>query len=324
MNTNKILKVSKIPMYIFLICIIICLACVFGIGKLNEPKEIDKVYDYHELIAGSKDEEGLYAEIEFVSMPYKFAVYEGELGEEHYYMVYDKNDYLYIVNLKEYIADMLISQYEDNPEEFSYYMKGYLFETEEECKKLAMDYYNNAFEEKIITDANFTNYFGATYISEFKEPVHDMQNIFVGLLSISLIVGMSALILFIIVWNNTRKILKKYNINELEGELQKSSTKKYDKLDLCLTDKYMIAKTDGLKVAEYKDMTKICINRMAYNRIQLIVYLKDGKKLIATETFNNLDTRNLLYEVANLMKEKNDNIEIKDSIAVTLTYNKEL
>lgn len=324
MNTNKILRVSKVPLYIFLISLIICVVCVFGIIKLNEPEEIDKIYNYHELIVNMKDEEGIYAEVEFVSIPYKFAVYEGDLGDEYYYMVYDKNDYLYIVNLKEYTANMLIRQYEKNPEEFSYHMEGYLFKTEEECKELAIDYYNESYEEKIITDDNFTNFFGATYISEIKEPVDELWGILVVILSFSGIVGLIGLILFIMLWNNTRKTLKKYNVNELEGELQKSSTKRYEKLDLYLTDRYMIAKTDGLKVAEYKDITKICINRMPYNRIQLIVYLIDTKKIIATEVINSEDKRELLYEVANLMKEKNNVIEIKDSIAVTLTHNKEL
>ena len=324
MNTNKVLKVSKLPLYVFLVCLVICLVCIFGIVKGSEPKDIDKIYNYHELIANAKDEEGIYAEVEFVSMPYKFAIYEGDLGDEHYYMCYDMNDYLYIVNLKEYTADILISQYEENPEEFSYYMKGYLFETEEECKKLAIDYYNNSYEEEIITDENFTNFFGSTYISEFKEPVNSLSRTLIIIITLVGIVGLVGLILFIILWDSTRKTLKKYNINELEGELQKGSTKVYDKLSLYLTDRYMIAQTDGLKAARYKEITKICINRMAYNRIQLIVYLNDQTKIVATETFNTLDKRELLYEIANLMKEKNNNIEIKDSVAVSLTYNKEL
>lgn len=108
MDTNKILKVSKLPLYIFLICLVIFLGCIFGIVIVSEPKEIDNVYDYNELISTYKDEEGMYAEIEFVSMPYEFAIYEDDYSDEYYYMVYDSNGYLYIVNLFKSTANMLI------------------------------------------------------------------------------------------------------------------------------------------------------------------------------------------------------------------------
>lgn len=322
MDTNKILKVSKLPLYIFLICLVICLGCIFGIVIVSEPKKIDNVYDYNELISTYKDEEGMYAEMEFVSMPYEFAIYEDDYSDEYYYMVYDSNGYLYIVNLFKSTANMLIEQYEENSEDFSYHMKGYIFDIDEDCKKLAIDYYNNG--EEIVTEENYKDFFGMTYMSEFKEPTDNIFVILISILCISGIICFVCIILLSMFIIKNKKMLKKYNINELEGELQKSSTKSYKKLDLYLTDRYLITKVNGLNIVEHKEIIKVCINRMPYNGLQLIVYLVSGKSFVATQTFNSQNQRDLLYEIANLLKEKNINIDIKDSVAVSLNYNKEL
>lgn len=322
MNTNKILKISKIPLYVFLGCLIIVLLCIFGISKFSEPKKIDKIYDYNELISSDKDEEGMYAEMDFVSMPFEFAVYEGEYSKEHYYMVYDSNGYLYIVNLNEYLADMLIEQYEENPDDFTYHVEGYIFNVDDDCKKLAIDFYNDG--EEIVTEENYKDFFGKTYISTIKEPTNNMVVILGVILSFSVIIGLVFLIIFLIYFISAKKTFKKYNVNELEGELQKSTTKCYEKLELYLTDRYLISKANGLRVSDYKNINKVCINRMPYNGVQLIIFLNNGKKYIAMESFKRTKQMDTINEIIELLKIKNSNIEVKDSVAVTLTYNKEL
>lgn len=201
-------------------------------------------------------------------------------------------------------------------------MKGYIFDIDEDCKKLAIDYYNNG--EEIVTEENYKDFFGMTYMSEFKEPTDNIFVILISILCISGIICFVCIILLSMFIIKNKKMLKKYNINELEGELQKSSTKSYKKLDLYLTDRYLITKVNGLNIVEHKEIIKVCINRMPYNGLQLIVYLVSGKSFVATQTFNSQNQRDLLYEIANLLKEKNINIDIKDSVAVSLNYNKEL
>ena len=109
----------------------------------------------------------------------------------------------------------------------------------------------------------------------------------------------------------SKKTLKKYSLEELEYEIAKPSTIKYPQLKLYITDKYVISHKDGLKVVLIDEIiwAHIASLRM-YGLVvinRLMIYNKDFKK---NELCEILGKRELLVEVINILKEKNNNMMI--------------
>lgn len=311
---NKIdLKSTKIWWLIFLGIFFVTLICLISFIKLDKSSDASSkiAQNYNDLIAEGKDEEEMVAEVTFVSEPYSFAVYEDDDITLDYYMVFDEYGYLYIVRLTDDTYSKIMDLYESNPEEFSYTLKGYLFDTEDELKDLAINYYNESYEEEIINDDNFQDYFGKTYLDETHTPEDDSVGLLFGLTFLG---GFFSAIFFIVCVAysvTTKKTLKKYTLEELEYEIAKPSTIKYEQLKLYISDKYVISHKDGLKVVPIDEIiwTHIASLRM-YGLVvinRLMVYKNDFKK---DELCEILGKREQLVEIINILKEKNNNMMI--------------
>lgn len=305
------LKSNKKYGLIFLGTLVITLVCFFSYVMLdkNADASTKEAQNYNDLIADDKDEEKMVAEFTFVSQPYFFAVYEDDGVEYDYYMVFDEYGYLYIVRLTDDTYTKIMSEYEINPDEFSYTIKGYLFNTEDDLKKLAMDYYNESYEEEIINEDNFKVYFGKTYLDETHTPEDAAIGILIGLF----IAGAVFSIIFFVIWIAfviiTKKTLKRYNLEELEYEIQKSSTIKYPKLKLYISDKYIISNNEGLKVVPIEDVIWIHVSKLRVqgfiNINRLLVY---NTKFKTIEICESLGKKELMNEIINIIKEKNDKV----------------
>lgn len=307
------LKSTKKWWLIFLGVFAITLVCLFSFIKLDENSDASSkpAQIYNDLIAEGKDEEELVAEVTFVSEPYGFAVYEEDDLTLNYYMVFDEYGYLYIVRLTDDTYSKIMDSYENNPDEFSYTLKGYLFDTEEELKDLAIEYYNESYEEEIVNDDNFQDYFGKTYLDETHTPEDDSVGLLFGLTFLG---GFFSIIFFIVCVAysvTTKKTLKKYNLEELEYEIEKPSTIKYPQLKLYISDKYVISHKDGLKVVPIDEIIWMHIASLRmYGLIvinRLMIYNKDFKK---NELCESLGKREQLVEIINVLKEKNNNMMI--------------
>lgn len=305
------LKSTKKWWFIFLGVFIVTLVCLFSFIKLDESSDASskKAQNYNDLIVDGKDEEELVAEVTFVSEPYSFAVYEDDDVTLNYYMVFDENGYLYIVRLTDDTYSKIMSSYESNPDEFSYTLKGYLFETEKDLKDLAIDYYNESYEEEIVNYDNFENYFGKTYLDETHTSEDDSIGLLIGL---TMLGGVFSIIFFVVCIAysvTTKKTLKKYSLEELEYEIGKASTISYSKLKLYITDKYIISHKDGLRVVAIDEIVWAYISTLRIQGLikvnRLMVYKKDLKNDELSET---LGKRELLVEILNILKEKNNNV----------------
>ena len=142
---------------------------------------------------------------------------------------------------------------------------------------------------------------------------YDWALIIVG--SFGIIMSVSLLIIFIVICIETKITLKKYNIDELKYELSKSSVKKYEKLNIYLTDNYIISKNMGLNILEYKNVVWLYKEKriIRYRRtgipigISLLAFnKKKGYEIAYISIFKK--TEKTLDEVMFEVQEKNNNV----------------
>lgn len=254
-NYKKILKNSKKPLLIAIILILISVVLFSIAGYLDSCRERELIAkNYNELIYYEKDVEKEYVEVEIVDIPYGFATEENDNVTRKYYFVFDEYDFMYIVRLTDNTYTKLENMYNENPEEFSYVLKGYIFEDSTELKQLAISAYNEAMEEEIVNNENFRLYFGNTYLDEILTPYTNISALLLGL-GIGIDILAFVFLIFYIVGGIKLKLsLKKYYKDDLEYELSKTTTLAYEKANIYLTDKYIISKTMGLTVIEYNEL----------------------------------------------------------------------
>lgn len=308
-NYTKILKTSKRLLIIILIMFLISLA-LFVCGTELEQRAVDETTakDYNELISYKQDVENEYVEVTIADIPYGFA--ESDAGQK-YYFVYDENNFMYIVRLTDTTYSMLENMYKENSEEFSYTLKGFIFNDSQELKEIAISSYNESMEEKVVNNDNFSAYFGDTYLDEELTPYSDTSSM---LYSIGIIIDMISfvlLILYIVRIIKNKSTFKKYDKEDLEYELSKPSTIEYKKANIYLTDKYIISKVYGLTVVEYNELVWLYNLKRKYNGIPVGIYLMalDSKKIYQIVKVNtSKKNEELLIEIMNKIKDKNPSI----------------
>ena len=322
-NYSEILKCSKVPLIIALIIIAISIALFNYSSELDKKAEVEPVAkDYNELIAYEQDVENEYVEVTITDIPYGFAEEENDGITRNYYFVYDQYDYMYIVRLTDTTYSILENMYNENPEEFSYTLKGYIFEDPEKLKELAISAYNEGMEEDIVNEDNFRSYFGNTYLDEVLTPYSDTSATLVGIGAGIDVLAFVLLILYIIGYIKTKNALKKYDKEDIEYEVSKTSTIEYklskvstleNKKDkIYLTDKYIVSKImGGLTVLEYNELVWIYNEKRSVNGIPTTINLKGftSKKVYElAEVSAYGEGENLLIEIMNKIQEKNPQI----------------
>ena len=311
-NYSKILKCSKVPLLIALIIIAISIALFSYSSELDKKAEVEPVAkDYNELIAYEQDVENEYVEVTITDIPYGFAEEENDGITRNYYFVYDQYDYMYIVRLMDSTYTMLENKYNENPEEFSYTLKGYIFEDPEELKQLPISSYNEAMEKEIVNAENFRSYFGNTYLDEVLTPYSDTSAELVGIGAGIDVLAIVLLIIYIVGYIKTKKALKKYDKEDIEYELSKTSTIEYKKAKVYLTDKYIVSKVMGLIVLEYNELVWLYNEKRRVNGIPTTINLKGftnkkGYELAEISAYG--EGENLLIEIMNKIQEKNPQV----------------
>lgn len=273
MDIKKILQPFKKSILIIMILIGVSIAFFVAANMLIKPGKNEECITYNTLISLDKDEEGKYVKLEMTKVPFKFATKTTENNSKlNYYFAVDENKYLYIIRLTNKTYQELEEKYNKNPEEFKYELKGYIFDTPAELKKLAIEEYNYGLTEGKITMDDFESYFGKTYLDEKVTPNTDIAAV-LGLLGFfTSIVSVVTIIVYVRETINIKKTFKKYSKEELETELLNTSTQAYPKQKIYLTDKYIITNTQGLSVIPYEDIYWIYRTERNY-RGQLSIFL---------------------------------------------------
>lgn len=307
-DNKKILQPSKKSLIVCIILIVISVALFIGANILSTPKKGEKCSYFGTLIDLDQDEENKYAQIDIVTPPYEFAYRTEDSSTQRYYFVADEN-YIYIVRLSSAKYDEITKQYEEQGENFKYELKGYLFNTPSDLKKLAIDEYNEGRPaNQKISLSDFQAYFGKTYLDDRITPTTEYATVCILVGFFFSVFATVSLVILIISIINTKKTLKKYNKEDLETELEKESTISYKKLKLYLTDKYVIYGYQGLHVEEYDNISWTYIEKRRQNGITvgkyIIIVTNDGKKKYVA----NCSNEDTLVEIITHVASKNNNI----------------
>ena len=267
---KKILKNNNNLLICSIVLLIASIGFFLGSSYFDSINKEETPLNYRDLIKKGEDKSEDYVSINIASVPYLFAAEDD--SDLKSYFVFDKDDYMYIVRLTDETYKKIRRLYNED-DNFSYILTGYLFNVPDELKILAITTYNEQNNKKILTNNNYKKYLGSTYLDEISKP---MTTSAIILLCMGFLTDAFALIVFvgyIVSKVNYRKAKKMYNLDELDMELQKSTTIKYEKEQVYLTDKYIISNFMGLKVLEYKDIIWMYNENRKYNGITIGIFL---------------------------------------------------
>lgn len=303
---KRILKPNNILIIITIIALIVTLVLIL-VALYIRYKETKEISNLGTLIENYEDIKGKYAKINIKHIPNKITESE---KQKHYYFVTDEEGYIYIANITNKTYKKLEKKYNNGDK--TYELKGYLFNIPSKVKKAAIETGNKLFEEEKFTYSNLSDYVGNVYLDETKKANNSTIKI---LYAIATVVGIFACALFISSMIQIIK-LRKFNKNKelvkkVKKELEDLIDDSYKKQKLYLTNNYIISKTKGLEVFEYKDIiweySKIkYINGIAQGKY-LNLCTRDKKVHSIARTGANYDT---IDEIMKEIKEKNPNIKI--------------
>lgn len=311
MDYKKILNGDKKIKILAIVFVIIIIALIGGMVFLdNKRKNPDiEAKDYNELIYKGEDKENEYVYFTIVEQPYEVATKETDSSKEHYYIVFDENDSMYLVRLKTETAKRLTTEYEMDKENFSYTFKGFLKKTPIELRDITIKTYNKWAKNEVLSLSNFSQAFGTTYMDETKSPYSTVYGLCVCATVIAVIAALTSIIIDIISTLSIKKILRIYDRSELEDELESDSVAAYPKAKIYLTNKYIISNIMGLKIMKYSDIAWIYNQKHYYNGvptgIKLLAYNKAGKCIQIASTYRD---ENLLNEIIFKIQEKNKDV----------------
>lgn len=265
-DLGKLMKKGKGLLIAGIVLMVMALSSLaFGFFEMNEEKKNPANF-----LNASK--EGEVGAINVTLVTSAFAVPEDENDDEKVYMVYDEENYMYLVSMRdvefEKLKDIYEYTYNEEIEEAPEPVKliGTATKVPSDLKKLAIDYYNEIFTDAKLTSSNFANQFGDYYLDTTKTPAGD--NFIFCAMSAGLLT-IVAICLIIGFFNNrkdSKKSLAKFegNLEKLEKELNNSSTMDYKKYKLFLTDNYIVTYASGLKVVDYKDIVWLYPKEVTY------------------------------------------------------------
>lgn len=311
MDESKITKILKPGIIVHIITIIFILATLGLIGSaiFIDINTKSNAKDLGELIENYEDKAGEYAKIHMKYMPYGFA--EEDNGR-YYYFAMDEKGFMYIVRITDATYKKLESTYNDGEGNIDLEFSGYTFAIPSKLKKLAIEATDEMFEDNEITYSNFEDYVGNVYIDETVKPE---GHITTNLYGVGTIVGVFAFFMIITSISQivrTRKVTKdKELIEDVKEELRNMSDDQYGKLKIYLTNKYIISRTGGISIFEYKNViwvyaTVRYVNGRAQGRA-LMLCTKDKKKYTMAGTGPN-DTA--IDEIMTEIHDKNHNVRI--------------
>ena len=311
---KKIIKMDKkLLIIVVMLAVFILAAYNILMYNMNSDKREEVVKNYKDLIISGKDVENEYVEIEIVKLPHGIDNEKTDLGyETRHYFVSDKDGFEYIVSLSGSTYKLLEEMYAENPTEFSYKLKGYIFEYSNQLKSLAIKEYNRINQKELLNEENFETIFGKTYLSESKKPFNVITGIalLIGFVSV---IAMPFCILFCIkfvIGFILSKLIIKKNYMDLENELSNSNVIAYKKTKIYLTNKYIISKNwCRILVLEYNKLIWIYHNDeqneygLPTGRMKFIGHDANSEHLIAL-----IKDEKILKEIMDKIVEKNPEI----------------
>ena len=266
----------------FLLASIFCLC----IGIIINNRALPDALDVSEVT-----DEDQYVKCDIYALTDSFAEYteDGEVVSEYYMAVNDKCFYILELSKSQY-AELSEKVYDENNTEdvVIYGMSEYLGY---DLIDIAIESYNEMYEEEVLDWGNFEDYF-CGYVINTKVGPNDSSIIFFVLAGFCgffvIIFGVAQLIMYIRTKSHIKKYSKMYDLGELSVQLSDPMKIEFEKTKTIFTRDYLISYSDSLIIFKHTDI--VWIYPMDYRvngilttrRIGLVT--KDNKKHVIAET----------------------------------------
>lgn len=311
---KKIKKKNTQKLLYFGISILIVVISIFGVVFYStKAKGNIKPISYNDLIIKEIDKNNDYVSLEITDLPYQIAETTVNYSYIKYYILRDENNYLYVAKLSDKTYKKIESEYKKNNGKFLYNLTGYIYKTPDDLKNIIMDTYNENSTNTKITEDNFSNYFGSTYLDDTYTKYTTQYALCEIIAIISGALSIFWFIEYVVSIINTKKTLSNINLTFLENEFSKSNTKEYKKEEIYITDKYLISTYKGLQVFDYDDIAWLYLGYsfskiLFYEQLYINIFTKNKRKYKTKKV--NFSKNKMYNEIIEEIYSRNSNIMI--------------
>lgn len=295
-----------------IICSVVCLllTVVIGVWMFTiKTGNYESVTMNSAILSGNTED--TYASINANVTPYVFAEYDDTTDK--YYLVMDENNLMYIVFLS--VGDYYELD-KDDIEQNPIMITGTTKKIPNDVKTLAIDAYNELTGEKILNTTNFEDYLGAIYLDTTSQPTDIELQIY--LITITGVLTIVFLAIALVNKRKTNKRINSFTSNEwklIEEELEKEETIHYKKLNLYLTENYIVSLANGIEIFSYNDilwMYPFVLKQYGITTSKSIIIRTKDKMKYKIATINNFSKKSKddYSEIMNFIYNKNQKIAI--------------
>lgn len=306
---EKLFKPTKALLITSIILIVISIPMFMYVAWKESNEVKPEAINYRELFLNYTDNENSYVK---VTAQYIAPFAEKDDEDMKYYYVQDEEGYIFIAKISDETMEKVRKAYDEQKENFSYNLEGYIFNIPEDVKQLAMSEASYYFEgAPTITEETYEDYFGKTYLNEGVTPDTELNGYITGGAVFLGGIGVAFFIWYIVSVIRVRKYTRNANLEDVKYELQKSTVKCFPKETIYLTDKYIVSKVNGLlRVNEYEDFVWIYnLKAQQYGHTVNIFLTAKTKNKKQFHIATSLD-ENRLMQIMSLIKEKNPEVLI--------------
>ena len=247
--------------------------------------------------------------LDITKEPYQIAYYE---NIDDSYLMVDSNNHFYILymhnNDYEEIKKDLVN---GNSKKIYGVTKKLAFE----IKPIAIDYYNALFyeAEEILTFDDFADCFGSIYIDTTAYVNNGGFYYILGIICfIVSFIFLAAYIIRLIIFNRNINKVDKETLTKLNDELQSSDIIYLKRINLILTNSYIVNMVLNFNVIRYSDIIWIYPHEHYSKGVKtsrsIIVVLVNGKKYTVATIEPDMQEYDLFQQVWNHIISKNSNI----------------
>lgn len=151
------MKKNRLLLLVFMLLIL--LGVIFSVLGIISDINSKKLVYLNDLTTMNEKNTLKNAYLDVHTTPLIFAEYDDD--DNKFYIVKDE-EYLYIVYMDDNLYNKIINV--EDIEEKPYRLEGHTNIISADIKNIAIEVYNEMFEEEIINDDNFESYFGSVYL----------------------------------------------------------------------------------------------------------------------------------------------------------------
>ena len=267
---------SKVGWFFLIIAIVILL---IGIFTGNPDKESWATFD------GMSSGDYCKSEVYYLVGPFAEYTENGEVVEELYCAYTTEDIYILVKTGKNtdlpIFGEDVTDENIDTVEPVTAY--GYSTKMDTELAGLLAQFWNEVYETEIFTTSNYVEYFGNCYLNTRDQA----EGTSVGCYIFAAVFGVMALMILLSgrknnknISNTLRKLEEEGKLEALKNEYSKETVQEYKKLNLELTENYIINYMPELVIVPFADIVNVYHSNMINGVYQPFMY-------IALETKNN-------------------------------------